>query len=242
MSVQCYVHAKKRNFIILSVVALSIVIILSSFVYLNSQKPYTGNVEPITLGVNPSEFNSLIYIANDQNYFSTNGLNVTMKCYPSGSAAVHGMLNEEVDISTASEFVIVNEAMQNKSLYALGSLCKYLNLYLVARTDRGISSVFDLQGKTIGVTMGTALQFYLGRFLELNGLNQSQVTLFNTSFAEAPNALANGTVDAVITFEPYIDQIENLMANRIVMWSAQADQFGYYEAICTQAGQQSIRI
>ena len=45
------------------------------------------------------------------------------------------MLNGEVDISTASEFVVANNAMQNASLYAFGTVSKYLNLYVIARTD-----------------------------------------------------------------------------------------------------------
>ncbi len=227
--------SKKRNFIVIAVFILVMAIVLSSFVYLNSQKPYKGNVESITLGVYPSEYTSLIYIANDQHYFLSNGLKLAIKNYPSGSAAATGMLKGEVDVSTASEFVVATNAMQNSDIYAFGSVCKYLNVYVVARTDEGISNISDLRGKTIGVTLGTALQFALGRFLDLNGINQTQVTLFNTSFGEAPNALANGTVDAVATFQPYIDQIKSTLGNRIVIWPAQADQFGYFEATCMKS-------
>ncbi len=224
---------KKRNFIIITVITLVIAIILSSFVYLNSQIPYQGNIETVTIGVFPSEYNSLIYIANDQQYFSNNGLKITLKNYPSGAAAVRGMLNGEVDIATASEFVIANNALQNADLNAFGSLSQYLNLYLVARTDKGINSISDLIGKKIGLSIGTGNQFYLGRFLELNGINQNQVTLVNVNFAEAPNALSNGTIDATITFQPYINQIKSLLGNAILVWPAQADQFGYFEAIST---------
>jgi NitT/TauT family transport system substrate-binding protein len=159
---------------------------------------------------------------------------VTFKDYPSGAAAVSGMLNGEVDIATASEFVVARDALQNANICAIGSVSKYLNVYLVARTDRGISSVSDLEGKRIGVALGTGNQFYLGRYLEINGINQSQGTLVNVGFAETPNALANGTVDAAIIFQPYINQIRDLLGNKTVVWQAQADQFGFFEAICTK--------
>lgn len=226
---------KKRNLIVIAVIILVIAIVLSSFVYLNSQNAYTGKAEPITIGMLfPSEYDSLIYIANDEQYFSANGLKITLKNYPSGASAVAGMLKGEVDVSTASEFVVVNNAMKNASLFAFGSVSKYINLYVVARTDQGINNVSDLVGKRIGVTLGTGNQFYLGRFLELNGLNQNQVTLVNLSFEEAPIALANGTLDAAITFQPYLNQIQDLLGDRIVIWPAQADQFGYFEAISNQ--------
>jgi len=77
-------------------------------------------------------------------------------------------------------------------------------------------------------------QFYLGRFLDLNGINESQVVLLNVPFTQQASALANGTVDAVATFQPYIDQIEILLGNTTVMWPAQADQSTYNEALCTK--------
>lgn len=226
--------AQRRKLIVLVVIILVVMVVLSSFVYLSSQKSYSGNVEPVTLGVYPSEYSSLIYIANDQQYFSANGLKITLKSYPSGSAAVTGMLKGDVNVATASEFVVVNNAMQNASLYAFGSISKYLNLYIVARTDKGINSVSDLPGKRIGIAIGTGTQFYLGRYLELNKINLTQVTLVNVNFAQTPTALANGTIDAAITFQPYINQIQSLLGNTTVIWPAQADQFGYFEAICTR--------
>ncbi len=226
---------KKRSLIVIATVVLVVAIVLSSFVYLNSQKPYTGNIESMTLGVYPSEYNSLIYIANNQKFFNANGLNISLKNYVSGAAAAKGMLNGEVDVATASEFVIASNALNNASFYTLGSLSRYLNLNIVARTDRGISTVSDLVGKNIGVTLGTGNQFYLGRYLELNGINQSQVTLVNVNFVQMPNALENGTIDAAITFQPYINQIQSVLGDRIVVWPAQAEQFGYFEAICTRS-------
>ena len=223
-----------KKTIVIAAALLIAVVILSSFIYLASQKQYTGDVQSITLGIYPSEYNSLVLIANDQQYFLANGLDVTLKSYPSGATSVHGMLNGEVDIATASEFVIANNALQNASLYALGTVSKYLNVYLIARTDTGINSVSDLEGKKIGLSIGTANQFFLGRFLEINGLNQSKITLVNLNFAETPNALANGTVDAVVTNPPYVNQIQTLLNNNTRVWPLQSNQFGYFEATCSK--------
>ena len=227
-------YQRKRTLTVAVVLILVLAITLSSFFYLDSQKPYTGKTESLTLGIYPSEFSSLIYIANDQGYFSTNGIKLILKDYTSGASAVKGMLNGEVDIATASEFVVANNAMQNEGIYALGTVSKYLNLYLVARTDLGIHNISDLVGKKIGVALGSANQFYLGRFLDLNGINQNQVTLVNVTFVDTPNELANGTIDAAIIFQPYINQIQNTLGDKIIMWPAQADQFGYFELICTK--------
>ena len=36
---------KRRNLLILAIIILVVAIVLSSFAYMNSQKPYAGNVE-----------------------------------------------------------------------------------------------------------------------------------------------------------------------------------------------------
>ena len=227
---------KKRNLYGIAVIILVIAIVLSSFVYLDSQKTFIGKVEPVTIGFFNSEMNALVYIADDQQYFAANGLNVTVKNYNSGAAAVNGLLNGEVDITGASEYVIAQKALENASLYTFGSYCKSDKFYLVARTDGGIENVSDLKGKTIGVPMGTNGEFYLGRFLELNNISRSEVNLVNVvPFVQTPNVLANGTVDAAVAFQPYINQIESLLGNKTIMWSIQNSQLAYIDAICTRS-------
>ena len=150
------------------------------------------------------------------------------------------MLAGEVDIATASEFVIANNALQNASLYALGTVSKYLNVYLIARTDTGINSVSDLEGKKMDLNRNCQ-SVLLRQISEINGLNQSKVTLVNLNFAEQPNALANGTVDAVVTNPPYTNQIQTLLNNNTRVWPLQSNQFGYFEATCSKNWATGVR-
>jgi NitT/TauT family transport system substrate-binding protein len=184
-------------------------------------------MESITIGMDPTAVNSLIYIAKDQDYFAANGLNVTIKDYTSGLAAVNGMLKNEVDIATAAEFVIVGHALKKESVRSLGSIDKFLHIYLVGRRDRGVRSVADLKGKRIGVTLKTAAEFYLGRFLDLHGMNIRQVALVNVSPLQSVDALVNGDVDAVIAWQPNVKAIEDRLASGVVKWGAQQGQAAY---------------
>ena len=40
-------------------------------------------------------------------------------------------------------------------------------------------------------------------------------------------------MDAVVTYQPIINQIESLLGNNTVIWPAQANQLGYFDAVCT---------
>ncbi len=229
------VTLKRRNLVALAVIILVSTIVLSSFVFINSQKPYSGKVESVTLGILPNETSSLIYVALDQKYFVNNGLNIIFKDYASGAAAAEGMLNGEVNLAVAAEFVVAEEALGNASLCTFASIGKFQSFYVIARTDQGINKISDLNGQKIGVAFGTIGEFYLSRFLDLNGVDPSNVTLVNVPLTGAQNALANGSVNAVVTLQPYVNEIENSLGNKVVEWQVQSNQLAYVDLICTNS-------
>jgi len=203
------------------------VLVIGSWSCQDSRKGYSGKVESITIGMDPTAVNSLIYIAENRGYFTENGLNVTIKEYASGKAAVDGMLRNEVDVATAAESVVVGQALKKESIRPMTSIDKFLHIYLVGRRDRGISSVADLKGKRIGVTLKTAAEFYLGRFLDLHGMNIRQVTLVNMNPPQSVDAMVKGEVDAAIAWQPNVKAIEDRLGSEIVKWGAQEGQAAY---------------
>jgi NitT/TauT family transport system substrate-binding protein len=94
---------------------------------------------------------------------------------------------------------------------------------LVGRKDRGIEEVLDLKGKRIGVALQTINEFYLSRFLELNGIDLGEVTLVDLKPAQFVDAIASGEVDALVAWQPYIHKIMDQQPD-IVIWPAQNHQ------------------
>ena len=202
---------------------------------LNSQGNDAGELDPITIGMESTAVNSLIFIAANQNYFAANGLDVTIKDYPSGLAAVNGLLSGEVDLATSSEFVIVGKALANERVRTFGNIDKFMHNYLIGRKDRGIANIADLAGKRVGLPLKTAAEFYLGRFLDLQGMHITQVTLVDVSPPQLVEALFNGDVDAVIAWQPNAKAIEDRLGNGIVKWSAQNERATYCSVSSTDA-------
>jgi len=134
----------------IAVVILVVVIVLSSFVYLNFQKPYAGKLESINVSYAPFESLTLFWVAQEQDFFSQNGLNVTSHKYDTGTAALNGVLNGEDDIVVGtSEFPFTASALNGNRISTIASISKSEFIYLVGRVDRGIHVVSDLKGKTI---------------------------------------------------------------------------------------------
>jgi ABC-type nitrate/sulfonate/bicarbonate transport system substrate-binding protein len=188
---------------------------------------HENQLEPVTVGAEFSQVNTLLFIAQNLSYFSANGLNVTIRPYISGAAALGAMVNGDVDIAASSEFTVVNKILANSNISIIGAIDRFLQINLAARRDKGIENVTDLVDKSVGLTFGTSAEFFFGRFLELNGMNHSQVKPVNIEPNHMVEAMANGTVDAVVTWQPYLYQIQNQMANDIVEWPVQSGQQVY---------------
>ena len=225
----------KRIAITVIVIVVAVSLALSSFFYLNSQDSYAGNVESIDVAYSPFESVALFWIAENQDFFSLNGLNVTSHKYDTGAGALDGVLNGEADIVVGTtEFPFTVRALNQATIRTIGSVSKSEFTYLVARADRGINEISDLKGKRIGTTFGTIAHFFLGRFLNLNGLNTQDVTLVDLKTpAEWVNAVVDGDIDAVATAQPYANSAKDGLGANAVVWSIQSSQPLYAQAIST---------
>jgi ABC-type nitrate/sulfonate/bicarbonate transport system substrate-binding protein len=190
--------------------------------------------ESLTLGLMSIEVEGLIYIADSRGYFSDNGLNVNVKDYVSGLAAVNGLLNGEVNIATGSDFVLAGKVLANKSLVSIGNIDKFSIGSLLVRTDHGINNASDLIGKRIGVALGTVAEYNLERFLDSNGIGTSQVILVNIPPLFTPAALTNGSVDAAYTTKAYYEMVIGPIPSNVLAWNASNDRFTNYLAITAQ--------
>jgi ABC-type nitrate/sulfonate/bicarbonate transport system substrate-binding protein len=223
----------KRHTLAAAVIMAILAITVGSFFYLNSQQGSNGKTDTVTVGMEPNQVNLLVYIAENQNYFAANCLNVTIKDYASGSNAVDGLLKGDINVAMATEFVVTKNAMANQSVQTIATTNRFLQIYVVGRKDRGVLDISDLANKKTGLSMNTAAAFYRGRFLELNRVNSDQASLLNVPPSQIVDALANGTVDAVVTWQPYVKTIEDRLGNNVVKWPAQSGQAAYMCAIGT---------
>lgn len=139
---------EKKNFkVIFAVIILLIVTGGGTWYFLHAPATDTGKSESITIGVPPVEQSALILIADNQDFFAANGLNVTIRNYTMALDAINGMERGEVDFSESSEYPIVTEAFNGENISIIGSIDKHQTVYLVGRRDHGIENITDLRGR-----------------------------------------------------------------------------------------------
>ncbi len=192
-----------------------------------------AKTDSIVMAYSPFESTALVWIALERGQFRENALAITPRAYDTGVGSLDGLLNGEADIAVgANEFPLVGRAFQKASISSVGCIAKSDFVYLVARRDRGIQKVSDLKGKRVGTTFRTIAEFYLARFLMLNGMTTRDITLANVRTpTEWVSAVVDGDIDAIATAQPYANlAIDGLGANAIA-WSAQSSMPLYTQVI-----------
>lgn len=193
---------------------------------------YSGPVEKIRIA-NLGEYSIFNIIARDQGYFSQNGLEAEITEYPSGAVILSNLLAGNADVAATGEFAVVANIFTNKDVRILAEASKQKVTQVIARKDKGISIPADLKGKKIGVTLKSNPDFFLGRFLTFNQLTRKDVQIIDLAPAEIIKKIEMGEIDAAVTFEPNIFNIQKKLGGNFLTWSAQGDQDAYALIIST---------
>ena len=218
-----------------SIAVLLLAMALGVYFYLQSATShdlYTGAIEKVRIG-NVGEHTIFNLIAQDRGYFSEQGLDTNITEYPSGPASMAALLDGKEDISIAAEFVGVRNIFTNPDIRILAQVNSN-RVFQVAVRAADIAAPTDLAGKRIGVTQNSAGEYFLGALLVANNVELSSVTLVNQTPAEMLQGIEDGTVDAVVLFDPYIYNLKKKQGDAIRLFDLQYKQYNNALAYSTQ--------
>ena len=222
-------QAAKIVFILISI-ALAVEGYVLLQTYLNPAKKYTGEMEKITVGVEKSLLPALVWIAESKGYFVENGVDVTIKEYDSGRAALTAMLSqgglpaealakEGVDMVTVAQTpVMFNSFTRSDFAIVSAMVSSYNDVFVLARRDRGIAKPGDLRGKKIGLTKGSTGQYFLGLFLSTNSIQPSEVEEVDIPAGKLAESVTAGAVDAISVWQPHIYNAQKALGDKSVVF------------------------
>lgn len=183
-------------------------------------------VEQLRLGAYEGDVGALSWIAKDKGFFDKLGVNVEMKGFASGKAAMEALQAGQVDVATAAEFVFASLAPTDRQLRILGNICHYRNKAMLGRRDRGIVVPGDIRGKRVGVTVPSGAEYSLYVFLAQHRLAIRDITPVALAPKDLVEALADGRIDAALTWQPHVQALEQKMGRTVVTFPGDSyDQF-----------------
>ncbi len=194
---------------------------------------HTGKTEKIRIA-NIGEYSLLNLIAKEKGFFTKNGLDAEIVEFDSGATSMAALLSGKADIAIAADFVGTRNLFTDPRLRILSAVSHQQVFEIVARKDKGISSADALKGKAIGVTRKTHGEFFLGTFLRFHNLNLGDVTVRDLPPGEIVAGVENGTLDAGVTYGPFVFDLKRLLGDNSFSLTVQGDQDAFALAYSTE--------
>jgi sulfonate transport system substrate-binding protein len=204
----------------------------------NPRQGQSGPREKVTIAYSTASNAMLMYIAFAKGYFAEEGLDAVPQPHAFGKLALNALVEGKADLATAASTPIMFAVMNGKNITTLASIqTSNRDEAIVARHDRGISKPADLKGKKIGVTRGTTADYFLESFLLVHGIGRERIALIDMKPDEMTDALSNGRVDAVSTFNPTLRQLEKGLGSKGVTFFGETF---YTEIFCLAADKEYV--
>lgn len=152
-------------------------------------------------------------IAECQGYYEEVGVDVEHVRFTSGRAAMDALIGGQAEIATTAISPVIFAAFQEQPMAILAENARFLDEKITARVESGIAEPADLEGKKIGVTLGSDVHYFLYLYLEYAGLTVEDVDVVNLGPADMVISLVNGDVDAFASWRPQPDNAKAEMGD-----------------------------
>ncbi len=206
--------------ILIGIIIVTVVVIVGIGLYWSIQKKsekYTGGIkDEIILGCEMSFLTAPVMVAENEDYFLEEGLNVKIKEFASGRTALRTMLDEgNLDMVTVAQTPVMFNSFNRSDFVIIAAMVNSDNdVKILVSKDKGIKAPSDLIGKKVGTTKGSTGHFFLAVFLVHNGIEFSEIEIIDIEATDLPQALADERVDAISTWEPNILNAKLLLGEK----------------------------
>src|SRR5476649_2094219 len=158
-----------------------------------------------------------MFIGAEKGYFKQHGVDAKMLVVDTGTDMVNAMHDGRAQIGDMSTTTYLKAVHAGEPFKVIGLIMNDATkdncdtpLAIVTKKGSGIAAgkLGDLKGKKIGLARGQTSDEYFKMVLRRAKMKYEELTIDNiwSQFGLAP-ALAEGKVDAVVSWEPYVSQV-----------------------------------
>ncbi len=178
-------------------------------------------VERLIVADTRALLSGLVHLAAQKGYFSGEGLEVQVNDFATGDEATRAMFEGKADIASVAETVLVFDSFRERDFGILATIGSWDNeVKIVARTDRDISRIEDLRGKTVATQAKFSTHYFLYQALLKHGLTMADIKPVFMKSAELPAALESGEIDAFSSREPFIGEARQRLGGKVRIFAA----------------------
>lgn len=187
--------------------------------------PSFALAEEIVFAWTPNPQTPQVDVALAEDAFAAAGLDVQLVSFPSGREAFEALLGGQVDVAFMAEFPAATGALMEQDFVIVADLARYTGSRIIGNAEAGpLESAADLDGRRIGTTLGTNVDFFLSGVLEEAGV---EAEIVNASPVDLVSALARGDVDAIVPFPTFYEAAKSALGDDYVELRAEGYQPHY---------------
>jgi len=166
-----------------------------------------------------------VFVAAEEGYFSKRHLDVELKFIPLNSTIPAALQSDSLQIGgpTPSVFLQAVDGGLDLVLVSGGGITSktVTGFGLVARAGSGIRTAQDCVGKKIGVPgLGAFLHVTFRAWLKDQRVDYRKVNFVEAAFPQHGDLLRGGSVDAVVTADPFMSRITESGAGYVASYYA----------------------
>jgi NitT/TauT family transport system substrate-binding protein len=159
----------------------------------------TGALKPVSLTLDwlfqgP---NAGFLVAHAKGFYRDAGLDVTISPGKGSGTTAQLVASKATQIGFSDGFVVGNSIAKGMAIKTVGSIYRRDPAAVMVLTDSAIKSPKDLEGKTLGMTAGSAQFLQWPVFVKGAGLDISKIQIVNIDPAGVSPALISGKVPAI---------------------------------------------
>ena len=164
-----------------------------------------------------------VFVAASEGYFAKRNLDVELKFIPLNSTIPAALQSDSLQLGGPTPSVFLQAVDGGLDLVVLaggGLTSKTMTGFgLVARAGSGIRTPQDCVGKKIGVPgLGAFLHVTFRAWLKQSGVDYRKVTFIEASFPQHADLLRGGSIDAVVTADPFMSRITDSGAGYVASY------------------------
>ena len=164
-----------------------------------------------------------MFVGAEKGFFKKHGVDARMLVVDTGTDMVNAMHDGRAQIGDMSTTTYLKAVHAGEPFLVIGLIMNDATsdacddpLAIVTKKGTGVTpgKVTDLKGKRVGLAIGQTSDEYTKMVLRRAGMKYEDIKIENiwSQFGLAP-ALAEGKVDAVVSWEPYVTQVLTQVPN-----------------------------
>ena len=174
-----------------------------------------GNTETVKIGYLPTDHDYALFFANATGMYKNAGIDVELYEYNNGGDLMSAMASGDLDVGYVGITPVIYSMSKGVPVkIAAGAQNEGSGLL---SHDPSVKSISDLKGKVIATPGESSIQSVLLKYdLKKNGLSTSDIQSPSMKVSSMNDALRTQSIDAMLTYEPYVTISEEINNQTLV--------------------------